>query len=167
MRYRTNRGFTLIELLVVLVILGLLAGLVGPRVIKHLGDSKTKTAILQIEELSGALDVYRLEVGRYPSSDQGLMALIEKPADAEVIASTDFCTNAGLAYKGKAMSFQPHPEFSPDYMRDLIRYKIEKGTMPVEQAEAALEAVGDENDSGEIAAQLASFFLAAKAEKAA
>jgi len=83
MRYRTNRGFTLIELLVVLVILGLLAGLVGPRVIKHLGDSKTKTAILQIEELSGALDVYRLEVGRYPSSDQGLTALIEKPSDAE------------------------------------------------------------------------------------
>ena len=83
MRYRSIRGFTLIELLVVLVILGLLAGLVGPRVIKHLGESKTKTAILQIEELSGALDVYRLEVGRYPSSDQGLTALIEKPADAE------------------------------------------------------------------------------------
>jgi general secretion pathway protein G len=80
---KSIRGFTLIELLVVLVILGLLAGLVGPRVIKHLGDSKTKTAILQIEELSGALDVYRLEVGRYPSSEQGLMALIEKPADGD------------------------------------------------------------------------------------
>jgi len=83
MRKRSVRGFTLIELLVVLVILGMLAGLVGPRVIKHLGESKTKTAILQIEELSGALDVYRLEVGRYPTSDQGLVALIEKPADAE------------------------------------------------------------------------------------
>ena len=78
-----RRGFTLIELLVVLVILGLLAGLVGPRVIKHLGDSKTKTAILQIEELSAALDVYRLETGRYPSSDQGLNSLIEKPSGAE------------------------------------------------------------------------------------
>lgn len=75
---RTN-GFTLIELLVVLVILGLLASLVGPRVIKHLGESKTKTAILQIEELSSALDVYRLEVGRYPSSDEGLVALVENP----------------------------------------------------------------------------------------
>jgi general secretion pathway protein G len=78
-----RRGFTLIELLVVLVILGLLAGLVGPRVIKHLGDSKTKTAILQIEEFSAALDVYRLETGRYPSSDQGLNSLVEKPSDTE------------------------------------------------------------------------------------
>jgi len=78
-----RRGFTLIELLVVLVILGLLAGLVGPRVIKHLGDSKTKTAILQIEEFSAALDVYRLETGRYPSSDQGLNSLVEKPSGAD------------------------------------------------------------------------------------
>lgn len=78
-----RRGFTLIELLVVLVILGLLAGLVGPRVIKHLGDSKTKTAILQIEEFSAALDVYRLETGRYPSSDQGLNSLVEKPSGTE------------------------------------------------------------------------------------
>lgn len=78
-----RRGFTLIELLVVLVILGLLAGLVGPRVIKHLGDSKTKTAMLQIEEFSAALDVYRLETGRYPSSDQGLNSLVEKPSGTE------------------------------------------------------------------------------------
>jgi len=78
-RNRRASGFTLIELLVVLVILGLLAGLVGPRVIKHLGESKSKTAILQIEELSSALDLYRLEVGSYPSSDQGLVALVEQP----------------------------------------------------------------------------------------
>ena len=77
---KRNNGFTLIELLVVLVILGLLASLVGPRVMKHLGESKSKTAMLQIEELSSALDIYRLEVGSYPSSDQGLAALIEKPA---------------------------------------------------------------------------------------
>ncbi len=77
---RAVSGFTLIELLVVLVILGLLASLVGPRVIKHLGDSKTRTAVLQIEELSNALDVYRLETGKYPTSDQGLMALIEEPS---------------------------------------------------------------------------------------
>jgi general secretion pathway protein G len=76
-------GFTLIELLVVLVILGLLASLVGPRVMKHLGESKTKTAMLQIEQLSSAMDVYRLEVGSYPSSDQGLMALIDKPGGAD------------------------------------------------------------------------------------
>lgn len=74
-------GFTLIELLVVLVILGLLASLVGPRVMKHLGESKTQTAMLQIEELSSALDVYRLEVGSYPSNDQGLTALVENPGN--------------------------------------------------------------------------------------
>jgi len=78
-----SRGFTLIELLVVLVILGLLASLVGPRVIKHLGESKSKTAMLQIEELSSALDVYRLEVGRYPSSDEGLTALVENPGGVD------------------------------------------------------------------------------------
>jgi general secretion pathway protein G len=76
-------GFTLIELLVVLVILGLLAGLVGPRVIKHLGESKTKTAMLQIDELSSALDLYRLEIGTYPTTDQGLEALVEKPVGVE------------------------------------------------------------------------------------
>ncbi len=75
------RGFTLIELLVVLVILGLLASLVGPRVMKHLGESKTQTAMLQIEELSSALDVYRLEVGSYPSGDAGLIVLVENPGN--------------------------------------------------------------------------------------
>lgn len=79
---RRSAGFTLIELLVVLAIIGLLAGLVGPQVIKHLGESKTKTAKLQIEELSSALDMYRLDVGRYPSSEEGLAALIEQPASA-------------------------------------------------------------------------------------
>jgi len=75
-----SAGFTLIELLVVLVILGLLASLVGPRVMKHVGESKSKTAALQIEQLSNALEIYRLEVGSYPSNEQGLLALVEKPA---------------------------------------------------------------------------------------
>ncbi len=77
------RGFTLIELLVVLVILGLLAGLVGPQVMKYLGDSKTKTAKLQISNLSGALDMYRLEVGRYPNNQEGLEALVSEPGGAK------------------------------------------------------------------------------------
>ncbi len=76
-------GFTLIELLVVLAIIGLLAGLVAPQVMKHLGGAKTKTARVQIEDLAGALDMYRLDVGRYPTTEQGLRALIEKPVDAK------------------------------------------------------------------------------------
>lgn len=74
----------MIELLVVLAIIGLLAGLVGPQVMKHLGESKTKAARLQIEELSSAVDMYRLDVGRYPGADEGLQALIEQPASARV-----------------------------------------------------------------------------------
>jgi general secretion pathway protein G len=76
-------GFSLIELLVVLVILGLLGGIVGPRVMKHVGRAKSDTARLQIEDLSAALDVYSLETGDYPSTDEGLRALIEAPADVD------------------------------------------------------------------------------------
>jgi general secretion pathway protein G len=79
-RFRQRQlAFTLIELLVVLVILGLLAGLVGPRVLKYLGGAKTDTAQLQIEELGAGLDLYHLEVGRYPTSDEGLQALAAAP----------------------------------------------------------------------------------------
>lgn len=81
---RASQGFTLIELLVVLAILGLLAGLVGPQLIKHLGESKSKTAKLQIEELSSSLDMYKLDAGKYPSTDEGLNALVEAPANAKV-----------------------------------------------------------------------------------
>lgn len=79
---RTMAGFTLLELLVVLVILGLLASLVGPQVLRHVGSSKTQTAALQIQELGAALDLYRLEVGRYPTTQQGLEALVKQPSGA-------------------------------------------------------------------------------------
>jgi general secretion pathway protein G len=78
---RSARGFTLVELLVVLAILGLLAGLVGPQVMKFLGGSKTKTAGLQIHDLGATLDLYRLEIGNYPSTDQGLEALVKQPGN--------------------------------------------------------------------------------------
>jgi general secretion pathway protein G len=81
-RKNTN-GFTLIELLVVLVILGLLAGLVGPQVLRHLGGAKSDTAQLQISELGAGLDLFHLEVGRYPSSSEGLEALVESPPSAQ------------------------------------------------------------------------------------
>lgn len=77
-----QRGFTLIELLVVLVILGLLMSVVGPRVMKYVGGAKTDTARMQVQELAGALDMYHLEVGRYPSQEAGLLALVEQPAGA-------------------------------------------------------------------------------------
>jgi len=79
---RRVAGFTLIELLVVLVILGLLAGLVGPQVLRYLGSAKSDTAALQIEELGGGLDLYHLEVGRYPTTEEGLAALVQEPAGA-------------------------------------------------------------------------------------
>lgn len=75
-------GFTLIELLVVLAIIGLLAGLVGPQVMKHLGGAKTKATKVQIEDLAGALDMYRMDTGRYPTTSEGLKALVEKPSSA-------------------------------------------------------------------------------------
>jgi general secretion pathway protein G len=69
----------LIELLVVLVILGLLAGLVGPQILRYLGGAKSDTTRLQIEELGAGLDLFHLEVGRYPSTEEGLAALVEEP----------------------------------------------------------------------------------------
>lgn len=80
---RVQAAFTLLEILVVLVILGLMASLVGPQLFKQLGGSKTKAAALQIQELGAALDLYRLELGRYPSTDEGLDALISKPRNVE------------------------------------------------------------------------------------
>jgi len=72
-------GFSLIELLIVVLILGLLASLVAPNMFKKLGKAKSKTAKVQIEMLGTSLDSYRLDTGKYPSSDQGLEALREDP----------------------------------------------------------------------------------------
>ncbi|MDH3659743.1 MAG: type II secretion system major pseudopilin GspG [Alphaproteobacteria bacterium] len=81
-RRKGEAGFTLIELLVVLVILGLLAALATPQVLKYLGTAKSEVAATQVSNLASILDLYRLEVGAYPSERSGLRALIEAPADA-------------------------------------------------------------------------------------
>src|SRR5579862_7770150 len=75
----TQSGFTLIELLVVLAILGMIVAFVTPQVLKYLGRAKTDAAHIQIENMAGALDLFRLDNGRYPSSAEGLQALIEAP----------------------------------------------------------------------------------------
>jgi general secretion pathway protein G len=76
---RNQKGFSLIELIVVLVILGLLATVVGPRVINKIGQSKAAIAKVQVADFEGALDMFRLDVGRYPTTAEGLSALIQNP----------------------------------------------------------------------------------------
>ena len=71
----------LIELLVVLVILGLLAALAGPRIISYLAGAKSDTAGLQIQNLKSVLDLYRIDVGGYPTTQQGLQALVRNPGN--------------------------------------------------------------------------------------
>lgn len=78
-----QHGFTLLELLVVLGIIAMLAGLVGPQVMKHMAEAKVKAAKVQVEDLAQTLDMYKLDVGSYPTSDQGLNALIESPEGAQ------------------------------------------------------------------------------------
>lgn len=78
---RYLRGFTLLEVLVVVVIIGLLAGIVAPRLFGSVGKSEITTAQAQIEALGKALDQYRLDTGRYPTTQQGLTALVQRPAD--------------------------------------------------------------------------------------
>ncbi len=77
-----NLGFTLVELLVVLAILALLAGIVGPKVLGQLGGAKAKTAAVQISDLEKTLELFKLDVGRYPTAEEGLEALVKKPANA-------------------------------------------------------------------------------------
>lgn len=85
MRYsdkNRSTGFTLLELLVVIVIIGLLAAYVGPKYFAQLGKSEVTIAKAQIEAFSKALDTYRLDVGRYPTTEEGLGALLTKPPTA-------------------------------------------------------------------------------------
>jgi general secretion pathway protein G len=77
---RSQSGFTLLELLVVMVIIGLLAGYVGPKYFAQVGKSQIKTARAQIDALEKSLDQYRLDTGHYPSMEQGLLALVTRPA---------------------------------------------------------------------------------------
>jgi general secretion pathway protein G len=79
---RAQRGFTLVEMLVVLAIIGMIVGLVGPRVLNYLNDAKIKTAKIQIENLASSLDLFYLDMGRYPTTEEGLAALVQRPGGA-------------------------------------------------------------------------------------
>jgi type II secretion system protein G len=84
-------GFTLVEILVVITIIGLIMGLVGPRVITYLSESKVKAAVIQIHSFESALDLYYLDLGRYPTTAEGLAALVQRPrnrADLKIFGPT-------------------------------------------------------------------------------
>ena len=81
---RASAGYTLIEMLVVLTIISLILGLVGPRVLAYFGESRVKTAKLQIESFGSALDLFYVDEGRYPTNSEGLVALVERPSGLDV-----------------------------------------------------------------------------------
>jgi general secretion pathway protein G len=78
---RGERGFTLVELLVVITIIALIMGIVGPRVLNYLTESKAKAAKIQIESFASALDLFFLDTGRYPNTSEGLTALVSRPGN--------------------------------------------------------------------------------------
>lgn len=80
-RRRGQGGFTLVEILVVIAIIALIVSLVGPRVLNYLGESKVKAAKIQIQGFSSALDLFNLDTGRYPTTSEGLVALIRSPGN--------------------------------------------------------------------------------------
>jgi general secretion pathway protein G len=81
-RRSSEGGFTLVEMLVVITIIGIIMALVGPRVLNYLGESKMKAAKIQIESFGSALDLFYLDLGRYPSGSEGLPALVQRPGSA-------------------------------------------------------------------------------------
>jgi len=77
-RYAGQQGFTLVEMLVVIAIIGLIMGLIGPRVLNYLSESKVKAAKIQLQSFASALDLFYLDAGRFPSAAEGLAALVQR-----------------------------------------------------------------------------------------
>lgn len=125
-----RRAFTLVELLVVLAILGFLAALATPQVMKHLAHAKVQTAKMEIKNIGTALDLFHIDVGRYPTQEEGLAALVTQPANLDtwkgpyLDRKTTFNDPWGTAYVYRIPS-----QHGGDY--DLMSYgadKVEGGT---------------------------------------
>jgi general secretion pathway protein G len=117
--FKKNTGFTLLELLVVMVIIGLLASYVGPKYFQQVGKSEVKTAKAQINALDKALDTYRLDVGHYPSTEQGLAALSIKPNNEPKWSGPYLKKSAPLDPWGNAYIYK-YPGEHTDF--DLLSY---------------------------------------------
>lgn len=123
-KQHSEGGFTLLELLVVLVIIGLLAGIVGPSLFKNVGKSEIATAKAQIDALGKALDQYRLDVGQYPSASDGLGALYTRPASAQNWSGPYLKKEVPLDPWKSPYQYRVPGEKSPDY--DLFSYGADK-----------------------------------------
>ncbi len=113
-------GYTLLELLVVIAILGLIIGLAAPQVIGYFGRSKTKAAEIQISSIQSALELYRLDVGNYPSADQGLTALIVPPSGVKSWQGPYLSRDDGIVDPwGRAYLYAPPPPMGRVAIRSL------------------------------------------------
>lgn len=110
-----RQGFTLLELLVVMVIIGLLASYVAPRFFDQVGKSETKAARAQLDSFSKALGAYRLDTGHFPTTQQGLRALVERPADEPRWSKPYLSKNVPPDPWGRAYIYRSPGEQGRDY----------------------------------------------------
>ncbi|MFN7836054.1 MAG: type II secretion system major pseudopilin GspG [Burkholderiaceae bacterium] len=120
-------GFTLLELLIVVVIIGMLAAYVAPRYFSQLGKSETAVARSQIDALGKAIDTYRLDVGAYPTDEQGLQALIVRPADVKTWNGPYLKKDVPLDPWGRAYAYRIAGEHGDYELLSLGKDGIEGG----------------------------------------